>query len=205
MPSLQEPKIAQIILAAGTSSRMGEPKQLLPWHQTTLIGHAIQEALKTETSSVFVVLGAYYDLIYEQVHHFPITILENPNWEMGMGSSIRFGVKTAIQDKLTFDAVLISLVDQPLIDAIHFEALISKYKENPESIVATNLGKRIGAPGIFPASYFDELAMLKSDYGARYIIEKYKDKTKVITATDKGVDVDTMKEYQDLVQGKFHS
>ncbi|MEW7291755.1 nucleotidyltransferase family protein [Aquimarina sp. 2304DJ70-9] len=205
MSSLQEPKIAQIILAAGASSRMGEPKQLLPWHGTTLIGHAIKEALQVETSSVFVVLGAYYDLIYKEVCNFPVTILEHPNWKMGMGSSIRFGVKTATQDKLTFDAVLISLIDQPLIDAVHLEALISKYNANPESIVATDLGGRTGAPAIFPASCFDELSMLKSDYGARYIIEKHKDKTKVVTASGKGVDLDTKKEYQALVQGKFPS
>jgi len=204
MYHLQKPKIAHIILAAGTSSRMGSPKQLLPWNDTTLIGHTIQEALKLENTTVFVVLGAYYELIYQKVHHFSVNILENLNWEKGMGSSICAGVCAVMQDESTYNAVLISLADQPLLDHNHYELLISELIKNPNSIIATNLGKRIGVPGIFPACYFDELSQLNSDYGARYIIANNKDKTIAISARSKEADIDTMQEYRAMIKGRSH-
>ncbi|GAA4279000.1 nucleotidyltransferase family protein [Aquimarina mytili] len=205
MSSHQKLKVAHVILAAGNSSRMGEPKQLLPWKGTTLIGHAIQEALRIEDVSVFVVLGAYYDSIYERIHHFPITIIKNEDWKKGMGSSIQVAIKTIIQEKLMFDAVLVSLVDQPLIDTTHFKNLISEFETNSKYIVATDLKDKLGAPAIFPKYYFDELSYLKSDYGARYIIKKYKKETKSVSAFHKGIDIDTKKEYNTLVQGKLSS
>ncbi len=202
MSSRQKFKTAHVILAAGSSSRMGTPKQLLSWNGTTLLGHAIQEALRVNKSSVFVILGAHHDLIYEQIHHFPVTIIKNPGWKIGMGSSIQVAIQTIMQLKLTCSAVLVSLVDQPLIDRTHFENLISVFDKNAKCIVATDLGNRIGAPAIFSTHYFDELSNLTSDYGARYIIEKYHNEIKIVSGFHKGIDIDTQQEYLALVQGK---
>ncbi len=199
----QNPKIAHLILAAGSSTRMGEPKQLLPWGETTLIGHAIVQSLELKEITTHVVLGANYDLIHKRINQFPITIIRNPNWQTGMGSSIRFGIKHIKQDELSYDAVLISLIDQPLIDTNHLEILITQFRNESTTIVASDLGDRVGVPAIFSSTIFDELERLEEDFGARYIIKKHIDEVKVVSAMGKSIDVDTMKQYKELIQAKF--
>ncbi len=199
MPHTQNPRIAQIILAAGASSRMGEPKQLLPWKGITLIGHAISQSLAIEKVSTYVVLGANYDLIYKQINHFPITILRNQNWELGMGSSIQIGVKTILENNYLFDAVLISVIDQPLIQLSHYDDLITKFIKDSPPIVASDLGSRIGVPAIFSKAIFEELMQLQEDYGARYIVKKYLNEVKIIPLANQGIDIDTKEQYQKMV------
>lgn len=202
---LPKPNIVQLILAAGSSSRMGEPKQVLPWSNTTLIGHAIQQALLIKEAPIYVVLGAHYDAIYKEVCHFPVTILKNTEWQSGMGSTIRSGVMAIQRDKLSYDAVLISLVDQPLLDTTHFNSLITQFNEEPNTIIATDLGSGIGVPAIIPSKYFDELSQLQADFGARYIIKKNLDKINTVDAIGKGADIDTIAQYNAMIKSNFSS
>lgn len=193
-------KIAHLILAAGSSSRMGEPKQLLPWEDTTLISHSIQQSLKLENVSTNVILGAYYDVIYKEINNFPIRIVKNVDWQSGMGSAIRCGIKTIQQDSLSYDGALISLVDQPLLGVTHFNLLINQFENDVNSIAATDLDDGKGVPAVISAVYFDELIELEEDYGARYIIKRYIDKVKTVPAINKGIDIDTVAQYQALVK-----
>jgi len=113
-------KHAVLILAAGASTRMGQPKQLLPWGKTTLLNHAINEAKKI-SEHVFVVLGANKELIESSLNS-QVEIIRNPNWENGMGTSITYGI--SILDKNEeFDSVLIMLADQPLLDSTYLNNL----------------------------------------------------------------------------------
>lgn len=194
-------RIAQLILAAGGSKRMGSPKQLLSFRGTSLIEYAISESIKTNVTQTFVVLGANYDLIQQKIASYPVSILKNLSWEVGMGSSIRFGMEHIKKEK-KYDAVLISLIDQPLLGSSHYDQLINELIKNKNNIVATDLGKRVGVPAIFTNDYFDELSELDADYGARYVIEKNNDKVKKIQVYDKGKDIDTPKEYKDLIAGR---
>ncbi|PKV50896.1 molybdenum cofactor cytidylyltransferase [Aquimarina sp. MAR_2010_214] len=205
MSSLPKPKIAQLILAAGSSSRMGEPKQVLPWSNTTLIGHAIEKALLIKEVPIYVVLGAHYDVIYKEICHFPVTILKNSKWQSGMGSTIRSGIMAIQQNKLSYDGVLVSLVDQPLLDTIHFNSLITQFNKQPGAIAATDLGFGIGVPAIIPSKYFDELLQLKADFGARYIIKKHMDKIYTVDAIGKGADIDTIAQYNAMIKNNFSS
>ncbi|GGX15809.1 nucleotidyltransferase family protein [Aquimarina muelleri] len=195
------PKIAILILAAGASSRMGSPKQLLPWKKTTLIGHSIEQAITLQQASVYVVLGANYKLIYNEIRHFPVTVIHNTNWQSGIGSSINFGIKEIVEkDNLLYDAVLISLIDQPLIDRQHLDRLIAEYKQNTDFFVATGLKNRVGVPAIIPSSHFNDLLHLQEDFGARYIIKQNRNKVRVVSALDKAVDIDTKEEYEALLK-----
>lgn len=198
----QNPKIAQLILAAGASTRMGEPKQLLPWKDTTLIGNAIRQSVALKNVSTFVVLGAYYELIQKEINHLPITVLNNMNWKLGMGTSIQLGVRAILDKDSSFDAVLISLIDQPLIQTADYQGLIADFLKSSKSIIASDLGNRIGVPAIFSKSIFKELMTLKEDFGARYIIQKNKEQVKTIPLTDQGIDIDTKQQYQ-KVMSKF--
>lgn len=193
-------KIAMILLAAGASKRMNAIKQLLPWKHTNLIGHAIESGLASDVNDVFVVLGANFNAISNQIKNYPISIIHNVNWEDGMGSSIASAFTFFQKKSLTYDAVLIALVDQPLIDVKYYNLLIYKYITSNKYIVSGMFNNRCEVPAIFGSSYFIALAELRKDYGARKIISANKDDLITINNERKLVDVDSPSDYKTLFQ-----
>ncbi|WP_378174719.1 NTP transferase domain-containing protein [Aquimarina sp. SS2-1] len=187
-------------MAAGSSSRMGSPKQLLSWNGDFLILHEIQKSLSINQLTTFVILGANFEVIRREIAHMPVEILNNENWELGMGASISFGIQQILKGDKDFDAVLISLVDQPFIDRIHLLNLILEFNKNQAKIIVTSDKGKSSVPAIFPQQYFNELSLLDKDYGARYIIKKYKGQISSIDGTGKTDDIDTIKDYKALLQ-----
>jgi len=118
--------IGVLILAAGSSSRLGRPKQLLEIDGSTLLQKAITSALEV-SKSVNVVLGGNEKLIRPTISDFPIKMVLNKKWEEGMGSSIRVGMEFLSEKKL--DAVLIMLSDQPFVDSVFLNQLIDFFKK----------------------------------------------------------------------------
>lgn len=154
--------------------------------------------MQLRTLTTFVVLGAYFEIIQKEIKHFPVEILHNTNWELGMGASISFGIEHIVKNEKNVEAVLITLVDQPLIDEEHLNSLISKFNKNQEAIIATSMKDQIGVPAIFSKRYFKELLALNEDYGARQIIKEYKDLIIAIDGKDKTYDIDTKEQYKRL-------
>lgn len=190
-----------LILAAGASTRMGEKtKQLLPWKDTTLLGHAIQQANKV-SESVVVVLGANAENILKSIPNQLETVV-NPEWEKGMGSSISVGVKYLLDKKKSVDGVLIMLGDQPFLDATYLKELMQEFEKGGHHIVATSYGEKLGVPAIFERSLIAELAVLDQDFGARHIIEKYGNQAKAIRPNGKEIDIDTIEVYNQLIKTK---
>ena len=109
----EKPKIAMIILAAGESKRMDAIKQLLPWKNTTLLGHTSKQGLVSDVDSVFVILGADSKSILNKIDQTDIVFIDNQNWQKGMGTSITCAMHYFKKKSLNFDAVLIALIDQP--------------------------------------------------------------------------------------------
>ncbi|WP_299181072.1 nucleotidyltransferase family protein [uncultured Aquimarina sp.] len=192
--------VVHIILAAGPSSRMGTPKQLLPWQGDSLIVNEIKKSLDLKLVETYVVLGANFELIEKEINCYSIHILKNKQWKLGMGSSINHGIRHLMNNQVDFDAVLFSLVDQPLIKVQHLSNLISKFDSNPNRIVATKMKSRIGVPAIFPKTFCPALSKLEEDFGARYIIEKHKDDLITIDGGDKTIDIDTLEQYNALLK-----
>lgn len=192
------PSIAILILAAGGSSRMeAKIKQLLPWKQSTLLNHAIGQALKLNTEAIFVVLGAQVAQIKPTIEHDKITLLEHKEWEQGIGSTIAFGLKHLSEQK-KYDAVFIQLADQPFMDAKYLTEMLETYQKNPSKIIATKYPNNHGVPAIFSRSHWAELAQITGDTGAKQLL-----KSKMLIAIDpkdKAVDIDTWSDYQKLVQ-----
>lgn len=196
-------KIISIILAAGASKRMGAIKQLLPWGNSTLSGHAIEQALKSETSEVYVVLGAHYKQIKKKIENYPVTIIKNENWESGMGTSISVAVNYILNKNITADGLMIMLSDQPLINYVHLNTLIGIFKENEcNSVTAALYGHKNGVPAIFPKACFKHLSQLNQDFGARNILNS---SIPVLSTKfeQKNLDLDTEKEYQEAYF-KYH-
>ncbi len=194
-------KVASLILAAGASTRMkDEIKQLLPWKKTTLLGHTIAEARST-LQDCYVVLGAYADRIAYTIPD-EVTIIHNPEWQHGMGSSIAIGVSTILEDISDVDGILIVLVDQPLLDGPFYLELLNRYYDGNHSIVATAYGEKVGVPAVFDKILFERLTELHEDFGARHIIREHLTKTLAVDPKGKEIDIDTILEYKQITGNK---
>tara|TARA_R110002049_G_C9178388_1_gene563394 strand:+ start:25649 stop:26266 length:618 start_codon:yes stop_codon:yes gene_type:complete len=199
-----KPNPSVVILAAGASKRMGTPKQLLKWGENTLLEHAILVALQLNSQEIIVVLGANYELIKKTIKQYPITILNNKDWEKGLGTSIAFATQYLMKSKHKIDGVLIALADQPLMDVHFLENLIDKFELNKNKIIATFYeDKTYGVPVIFGASYFDELSKLSNDKGAKQLLKTHKKHVKGFVPKNKNVDLDSKEDYEQLYKATF--
>lgn len=192
--------IQHLMMAAGTSSRMGKPKQLLPWGNKTLIEYQITVLLETN-QQVSVVLGAYAEKISKVIEKYPIDIYVNENWKKGMGTSIAYGVKQLIKKDPTVEGILISLIDQPLINATHFNKMLRFFEPGKGQInVSKSKDGWSGVPVLFDRAYFNELIDLQGDDGAKLIIKKYRNSVKLIDSEDSLKDIDTHEAYLELLK-----
>ena len=188
-------KITAIILAAGASVRMKRAKQLLPWKNTTLLGHAMDIASASQAQKVVLVLGAREGEIRNAMENRECEVVINTEWEKGLGSSIGAGISNLISGKDSPDAVLLILGDQPLLDAEYLDLLIGHFRKGDGDIVCTDYGEKLGVPAIFDRKYFPELSRLKGDRGAGKLIANHLETTFAIQAGEKTTDVDTLRDY----------
>lgn len=193
-------EIPILLLAAGGSSRMGQPKQLLPWGNHTLIEHQIQTLLKTE-NPVNVVLGSNSDLVIPVIEKYLVNIFVNPNWASGMGSSISFGIGQ-IKDRFPdVSGVLITLLDQPMISTGYFEKMLTSFQPGSQQILVSHSSSGWnGVPVIFDACYFKELSDLKNDEGAKKVTRLHEAHVILLEGGDFLEDMDTPEKYLQLLE-----
>jgi molybdenum cofactor cytidylyltransferase len=159
-----------ILLAAGASRRLGQPKQLLPIEGEPLVVRAARAALAVPVWPVIVVLGANAPLIRPLLLPLPVLIAENPEWSEGMASSIRCGVATLESFSRSIDSVVIAACDQPAMTAEVLSRLIEAYRKAGRSICAARYRSRLGVPAVFDRRWFPSLATLSGDTGARGLL-----------------------------------
>lgn len=188
------------MLAAGISSRLGSPKQLLPYNGKTLLKHAVDEAANSHADGVVVVLGANADLFLKEINSSRVTVVENKEWEEGMATSIRAGLNTLLKKSPPVDAVIFMVCDQPFVSASVLNDLINTYKETGKPIVTCNYAGATGPPAFFHKSLFAELMHLKGDAGARKIIQQHKEEVAMVLFPKGSIDIDTMEDYEVLVK-----
>ena len=193
-------QIAVIVLAAGDSSRMQQPKQVLPWGDSTLLGHAIDVAMKSKANEVYVVLGANVRTIQEQIDLSHIKYIINKDWKKGLGSSIACAVRYLAESDKQYDGLLFMLCDQPLIDTNYLNSMISTFGDGVKNIVATAYKQRNGVPVLYHKKYKRILSTLDGDSGAKEIIAKNSEDVIALSPEGKEVDVDTYAAYQHLIQ-----
>jgi molybdenum cofactor cytidylyltransferase len=187
-----------IILAAGSSSRMGKPKQLLEFDGMTLLTRVSKMASQSKLYPVIAVLGANADLIQAHLDVSGLDIVLNENWEEGMASSLRKGLQAMNEMYSHVDAVIILVGDQPYISNQHIEQLIDSQKKSGLPISACSYAGIMGTPALFHKTIFPELMLLEGDIGAKKIIEKRKQDVATVFF-DKGViDIDTIDDYEKL-------
>lgn len=193
-------KIAILILAAGTSSRMGSPKQLLTINGKTFIEIAIENAIKTTVKDVFCVLGANAEKIKSEISNQNVEFIFNKNYKKGLSSSIVFGIEYIKKQHLNFDAVLILLVDQPEVDTEYLNDLIATFQKNKTKIIASSYSKKSGVPAIFPKKYFKSLQLLKGDKGAKEFLQKHTSEIIQLKRKQAFLDIDLPEEYESYLK-----
>jgi molybdenum cofactor cytidylyltransferase len=191
-------KWVAIILAAGSSSRMGRPKQFLKIDGETLIRKSANAALGASPNETIIVSGLDHDLIKNELRGLPLQIVVNPNSEMGMGSSLKFGLNFMIRNLPDFDAALIMVCDQPLLTSVHLKEVISEYKVARSPIVASFYSGRNGVPVLFHRSMFEKLLTIKDQQGAKNIIEQNLSLVKSVDFPEGVIDLDTPEDLKNM-------
>jgi molybdenum cofactor cytidylyltransferase len=190
---------AIIILAAGSSSRMGRPKQLLPYNGKSLLEHAVDTANDADANPVIVVLGANAALLEKEIDEKKVRIVENIEWKEGMASSVRCGITTLLNIAPSSDAVIIMVCDQPFVSSSFLNDLIAAQKNTGKAIVTSQYETAIGPPALFHRSIFPELMKLKGDAGARKIMEQRSNDIATVLFKKGDIDIDTEADYSALL------
>ena len=190
-----------LILAAGNSSRLGQPKQLLQFKGKSLLSNVVSQALEI-TQAVVIVTGSKNDEIGNEIHDLKALATENPNWQEGMGSSINSGLKKLLDNFPTIENVIISVCDQPFIEASVFLELISKQKDSQKSIVASAYSNTLGTPVLFTKKYFPDLIVLSGNEGAKKLLIKFQEDVAQINFEKGAIDIDTIEDYEQLIKQK---
>ncbi|MBB4077634.1 molybdenum cofactor cytidylyltransferase [Lewinella aquimaris] len=163
-------ELAILMLAAGSSTRMGRPKQLLPWRGETLLRHTIQRTEPIAATARFVMLGAHREEIERSIKDLKINILYHQNYSEGLGSTISSGVRQIVNSG-RFTHLLIALGDQPGVETRYLQQVVDAAARAPTRFIATAYGEHSGVPALFPAAYFPDLIALDGDAGAGQILK----------------------------------
>lgn len=162
-------RTAAIILAAGASRRLGHPKQLVPLEGEPLLHRAARLALEAGLGPVRVVLGAELEKCREALSGLDIEVVLNPEWEEGMGSSIRAGMAGLAADA---DAALLLVCDQVALEGSLLDRILATHRAHPDRVVASRYAGILGIPALLPRRLFGALGALRGEQGARGLLRE---------------------------------
>ncbi len=194
-------QIAAIILAAGASSRMGRPKQLLDWGGRPLVRVAAEQALAARLDDVIVVVGGAGGAVTAALAGLPLRVIDNPAYAEGQSTSLRAGV-AALGPAVA--AAVVMLGDQPFVTAAIVERLIAEWRATGAAIVAPSYRGRRGNPVLFARAIFPELLAITGDQGARAILAAHAADLRLVPFDDDRplADIDTPADYQRLADSQ---
>jgi len=189
-----------LILGAGNSSRLGQPKQLLRYQGRTLIRQMGEEAIAAVDTPVMVVTGANADLVEEALRELPIEVVENDNWEEGMGSSIGIGISEMELLHPELSSIIIMVCDQPFVNATLLKKLIQHQQVTGKGIIGATYENTIGTPVLFGNQYFPALKELQGPDGVRQILRQSTGDIAIVSFPLGALDIDTADDYQQLLK-----
>lgn len=187
-----------VILAAGASTRMGTPKQLLSYREHSLLHHVVKTALASICRPIVIVLGAHTEQIRPEVNQLPVQVVENPHWAEGMSASIQAGIQALTTMPNPVEAAVLALCDQPFVSAQTINQLVEVYRATAQPIVASEYAGTLGVPALFSHSLFPELTVLKGGEGAKQVINKHVHEVVSVPFSEGAIDIDTPKDYEQL-------
>jgi molybdenum cofactor cytidylyltransferase len=197
---------AAIILAAGESVRLGQPKQLLNFRGKPLLRGAIDSAHAADCAPIIVVIAdveeeapatiALRHGIERAIAGSEAVLVENPDWRRGLGTSIRAGVRTVAPNNV--DALVLLVCDQPLVDSTTISLIRARREQTGKSIVASAYSDTLGVPALFDRSFFDALLVLADDEGAKSVIINHPEDVAQIAFPNGAIDIDTPADWENL-------
>jgi len=188
---MSEPKVGIIVLAAGGSTKLGHPKQLVQFKGKSLVRCSVEMAIAVKTASVIVVLGSKASEIADEIRDLPVEIVVNDNWSAGISSSLKLGLAKLFELHPAIKAALIMLSDQPFISEQTVRSLLDTYHSSSKPIAAAEYKGVLGVPALFDRSIFDELMTLEGDAGARVVIRQDPERVATVPTPEAAFDVDT--------------
>lgn len=190
-----QPVIAAVVLAAGGSTRLGRPKQLLPLGDHPLLAYVLHCVRHTSADRRYIVLGHAASEIESAVDLSGFEILRNPDYSYGQSTSVRVAVETLRHD---VSAAIFVLGDQPLLAPDVIDNLANSYRESPAPIIQPRFAEGPGNPVLIDHSLFEELSLLVGDTGARPILRQQQELIRYIDVTShhRPADVDTWEDYE---------
>jgi molybdenum cofactor cytidylyltransferase len=216
------PNIGAVILAAGESSRLGQPKQLVQFRGKSLVRRAVVAASKADCSPIAVVIAGdagenalpnphlnplpegeektvsrrdLKNLIVRELKESAI-IVENENWRAGIGTSVRAGVQSLIDNTSSLEAIVLLVCDQPFVDTRTIGQLSGLREKTNKPIVASAYSGTLGVPALFDRSCFGELLALSDDTGAKSIILRDRERVAEFSFPEGAIDIDTLADYE---------
>jgi molybdenum cofactor cytidylyltransferase len=199
VPNLLTDSISILILAAGRSTRMGDPhlpKLLLPWRGgKPILWHTANNALNLEPHEVVVVMRPDLPEMVEALRDLPVRCVPNPRYSEGMGTSLAIGIQALSGNA---EAALLMLGDEPDVPRHVIERLLAAYRGEGKAITIPMYGEQVGPPAIFARCIFPELMKLQGDQGARSLITQYPDWACILpfNEAERPRDIDTPDDYE---------
>ncbi|MBL7872220.1 MAG: nucleotidyltransferase family protein [Cyclobacteriaceae bacterium] len=196
-------RVGIIILAAGSSSRLGKPKQLLKVNGgKTLLEKTTYAALDSGANPIIVVLGNQAEILSKIIQTLSVTVVTHKYWILGMGSSLKAGLQKLLNDHPETEAVIVTVCDQPYLTAEHLKKLITVYIHTSSQVVASHYNGIHGVPALFDKSLFQKLLELKDDEGARKIIRPQAGTIELVPFENGEIDIDTPDDLNYLTNNK---
>lgn len=189
------------ILAAGNSSRLGQPKQLLQFQGKSLIRHITEAAARIVGHNTIVVTGSNSGLIEHALEGLPCQFAFNSDWQEGMSTSIKTGINALKSRYPQVKGSILAVSDQPFVTDEAFRALIQIFEETGKGIIASQYGNALGTPAFFGASYFPDLLQLTGVEGAKKLFKRFPNDVSAFPFPQGSIDIDTREDYKRLISG----
>jgi len=192
---------ASVILAAGGSSRFGQPKQLIRFRGKSLVRRIIDAACEAGCSPVVVVIGSKDEKLQHELDRTGAVTVQNQQWQRGIGSSIRCGIQGLINSSPDVEASVLLVCDQPAVDTRVIQRLIALRETTGKTIVASSYADTLGVPALFERSVFGELLSLGDAAGAKSIVLRSRERVASLSFPEGQIDIDTWEDWEKLNDG----
>lgn len=191
---IQDVGVGLVVLAAGSSTRLGRPKQLLRFEGKSLLRRVAEIGLESCCRPVVVVLGSEAGRLRAELKDLPVETVVNSSWKQGLSSSIRCGLKALPAD---IRAAVLALVDQPGISARLIDRMVEVFTSGKSSLIACRYANGVlGVPALFSRHYFTQLRNLQGDRGAKPLLEKYRQQVWPLAWAPGEIDIDREEDWR---------
>ena len=193
MPS-EHPRVAAVILAAGSSTRMGRNKLLLDLGGETLVRRAARAALGAGVDQVVVVLGHEEPRVRAELDGLACTPIVNPDHAEGAGTSVRTGVRHVAA---AADAIVVVLADMPFVTAEMIATLVGRYRDTRAPLVVSHYGDVQAPPTLYDRALFDELLAIPDERCAKQVVRRHEQVAVVVAWPESALrDIDVPADYE---------